>query len=110
MSGLSKSTLSFKVVKNVQTEQGKAREEVASFDNAVRAEEYARTLTNMEGAKVGVKIWFSVEEPRGLAERRQAIEDRARSLSSDIGKIAHSIDDNQYTTIVGCCKRIMRQY
>lgn len=47
---------------------------------------------------------------RRFVQLRQELEDKGRTLSSEIGKIAHSIDDNQYTTIVSCCKQIMHQF
>jgi hypothetical protein len=59
--------LSYRVAKLTQRigEDGALpdKELIASFDDAVRAEEYARTLTNMELAPPGIKTWFKVEVP-----------------------------------------------
>ncbi len=51
--------MSFKVIKHTQLEDGVKVEDVATFDNAERAADYALTLSTMEKEKSGGKIWFT---------------------------------------------------
>ena len=57
-----------------------------------------------------VKDDSTLKTMHGFLQTKRKLEDRGRRLTNEIGKVVRSINDDQYSTIVECCKKIRSQY